>query len=72
MVKKYRVSLTGEEWEEVKGLVSRGRAAAYEVEHPLRVPVFAWRGNAAELFPLLAGVVLGEFPPRSRRRPASC
>ena len=30
MVKKYRVSLTGEEQEELKSLVSKGRAAAYK------------------------------------------
>ena len=33
MVKKYRVSLTGEEQEELKALVSRGRAAAYKQTH---------------------------------------
>ena len=33
MVKKYRVSLTGEEREEPKALVSRGRAAAYKQTH---------------------------------------
>ena len=29
MVKKYRVALAEEEQQELKGLVSRGRAAAY-------------------------------------------
>ena len=33
MVKKYRVSLTGEEQEELKALVSKGRAAAYKQTH---------------------------------------
>ena len=33
MVKKYRVSLSGEEREELRGLVSRGRAAAYRQTH---------------------------------------
>ena len=33
MVKKYRVSLTEEEQEELKALVSRGRAAAYKQTH---------------------------------------
>ena len=33
MVKKYRVSLTGEEQEELKALVSKGRAAAYRQTH---------------------------------------
>ena len=33
MVKKYRVSLRGEEREELRGLVSRGRAAAYQQTH---------------------------------------
>ena len=31
--KKYRVRLSGEEQEELKGLVSRGRAAAYKQTH---------------------------------------
>ena len=31
--KKYRVQLSGEEQEELKGLVSRGRAAAYKQTH---------------------------------------
>ena len=31
--KKYRVQLTGEERQELKGLVSRGRAAAYRQTH---------------------------------------
>ena len=31
--KKYRVQLTGEEQQELKGLVSRGRAAAYKQTH---------------------------------------
>ena len=30
MVKKYHVGLTGEEQEELKALVSKGRAAAYK------------------------------------------
>ena len=30
MVKKYRVGLTGEEQEELRALVSKGRAAAYK------------------------------------------
>ena len=33
MVKKYRVSLRGEEREGLRGLVSRGRAAAYQQTH---------------------------------------
>ena len=33
MVKKYRVLLTPEEQEELKGMVSRGRAAAYKQTH---------------------------------------
>ena len=33
MAKKYRVYLTGEEQEELKGLVSRGRTAAYRQTH---------------------------------------
>ena len=33
LVKKYRVSLTGEEQEGLKELVSRGRAAAYKQTH---------------------------------------
>ena len=33
MVKKYRVSLAEEEQQELKGLVSRGRAAAYRQTH---------------------------------------
>ena len=33
MVKKYRVSLTGEEQEELKAQVSKGRAAAYKQTH---------------------------------------
>ena len=33
MVKKYRVSLTGEEQQELRALVSRGRAAAYKQTH---------------------------------------
>ena len=33
MAKKYRVHLTGEEQEELKGLVSRGRTAAYRQTH---------------------------------------
>ena len=33
MVKKYRVGLTVEEEEELKGLVSRGRSAAYRQTH---------------------------------------
>ena len=33
MVKKYRVELTWEEQEELKGLVSKGRAAAYQQTH---------------------------------------
>ena len=33
MVKRYRVHLTGEEQEELKGLVSKGRAAAYRQTH---------------------------------------
>ena len=33
MAKKYLVQLTGEEQEELKGLVSRGRAAAYKQTH---------------------------------------
>ncbi len=33
MVKKYRVELTWEEQEELKGLVSKGRAAAYKQTH---------------------------------------
>ena len=33
MVKRYRVSLTGEEQEELKALVSKGRAAAYKQTH---------------------------------------
>ena len=33
MVKKYRVELTVEEQEELKALVSRGRAAAYKQTH---------------------------------------
>ena len=33
MVKKYRVGLTEEEQEELKGLVSKGRAAAYKQSH---------------------------------------
>ena len=31
--KKYRVKLSAEEQEELKGLVSRGRAAAYKQTH---------------------------------------
>ena len=33
MAKKYRVHLTGEEQGELKGLVSRGRTAAYRQTH---------------------------------------
>lgn len=33
MVKKYRVSLTEEDQEELKALVSKGRAAAYKQTH---------------------------------------
>ena len=33
MVKKYRVGLTEEEQQELKGMVSRGRAAAYKQTH---------------------------------------
>ena len=33
MVKKYRVALAEEEQQELKGLVSRGRAAAYRQTH---------------------------------------
>ena len=33
MAKKYRVHLTGEEQEELKGLESKGRAAAYRQTH---------------------------------------
>ena len=33
MVKRYRVHLSGEEQEEMKGLVSRGSAAAYRQTH---------------------------------------
>ena len=33
MVKKYRVELSWEEQEELKGLVSKGRAAAYQQTH---------------------------------------
>ena len=33
MAKRYRVGLTGEEQEELKGLVSKGRAAAYKQTH---------------------------------------
>ena len=33
MAKKYRVHLTGEEQEELKGLISKGRAAAYRQTH---------------------------------------
>ena len=33
MVKKYHVGLTGEEQEELKALVSKGRAAAYKQTH---------------------------------------
>ena len=33
MAKRYRVGLTGEEQEELKALVSRGRAAAYKQTH---------------------------------------
>ena len=33
MAKKYRVQLTGEEQEELTGLVSRGRTAAYKQTH---------------------------------------
>ena len=33
MVKKYRVHLTGQEQEELKGLVSKGREAAYRQTH---------------------------------------
>ena len=33
MVKKYRVNLTEEEQEELKGLVSKGRTAAYRRIH---------------------------------------
>ena len=33
MAKKYRVGLTVEEEEELKGLVSRGRSAAYRQRH---------------------------------------
>ena len=33
MVKKHRVSLTGEEQEELRALVSKGRAAAYKQTH---------------------------------------
>ena len=39
MVKKYRVGLTREEQEELKGMVSRGRAAAYQQTHA-RIPRF--------------------------------
>ena len=38
MVKKYRVGLTGEE-QEVRALVSKGRAAAYKQTHA-RIPRF--------------------------------
>ena len=33
MEKKYRVKLSVEEWQELKALVSRGRAAAYKQIH---------------------------------------
>ena len=33
MAKKYRIHLTGEEQEELKGLVSKGKAAAYRQTH---------------------------------------
>ena len=33
MVKKYRVELSWEEQEELRGLVSKGRAAAYQQTH---------------------------------------
>ena len=33
MVKRYRVHLSGEEQEELKGVVSRGSAAAYRQTH---------------------------------------
>ena len=39
MVKKYRVELSGEEQEELKALVSRGRAVAYRQTHA-RIPRF--------------------------------
>ena len=39
MVKKYRVGLTGEEQEELRALVSKGRAAAYKQTHA-RIPRF--------------------------------
>ena len=42
MAKKYRVHLTGEEQEELKGLVSRGRTAAYRQTHA-RILCFAMR-----------------------------
>ena len=39
MEKKYRVRLTGEEQAELRGLVSRGRVAAYKQTHA-RIPRF--------------------------------
>ena len=39
MVKKYRVGLTGEEQEELRALVSKGRAAAYK-QTRARIPRF--------------------------------
>ena len=45
MVKKYRVELTVEEQEELKALVSRGRAAAYKQTHA-RIPLLSDENQA--------------------------
>ncbi len=46
-VKKYRIKLTPEEQQELKALVSKGRAAAYK--QTMRAsPVFTGAGSVAE------------------------
>ena len=45
--KKYRIKLTTEERQELKALVSKGRAAAYKQTHA-RIPRFHGAGSVAE------------------------
>ena len=47
-MKRYRVKLSAEERQELKALVSRGRAAAYKQTHGRASPVFTGAGSAAE------------------------
>ena len=46
-MKRYRVKLSAEDQQELRTLVSRGRAAAYKQTHG-RVPRFYGAGSAAE------------------------